>query len=203
MAESQVVIDQEGVQGTLLEREQQIGGPGLARIRLASGQTFLVPENLLSLDDDGYFHAPFRFADLHRQAGPALEAEHVVIPVGAEDLDVQRHTRETGRVRVTKTVHERSEVVDEPIFREEVQVERVPINRVLDEPVVSRYEGDMLVIPVMEEVFVVEKRLVLKEELHITKHRFEAHEPQQVTLRREEVSIERVEPDKTDQGVSK
>jgi stress response protein YsnF len=56
-----------------------------------------------------------------------------------------------------------------------------------------RSEGNTLIIPLLEEVLVVEKRLLLKEELHLTKQRVETHQPQRVTLRREEAAIERVE----------
>jgi len=38
-----------------------------------------------------------------------------------------------------------------------VQVERVPVERILDSPMTSRYDGDTLVIPVMEEVLLIEK----------------------------------------------
>jgi uncharacterized protein (TIGR02271 family) len=100
---------------------------------------------------------------------------------------------ETGRVRVSKTVREREEVVDEPFLRQEVSVERVPIDRFVDGPVPARYEGNTLVIPVLEEVLVVEKRLRLKEEVRVTKIQSEASEPQTVTLRSEEMTVERVD----------
>ena len=54
-----------------------------------------------------------------------------------------------------------------------------------------RSEEDTLIIPVLEEVLVVEKRLLLKEEVRITK-REETHTPQRVTLRREEAAVERI-----------
>jgi uncharacterized protein (TIGR02271 family) len=68
----------------------------------------------------------------------------------------------------------------------------VPINRVVDGPISVRSEEDTLVIPLLEEVLVVEKRLLLKEEVRITKRRVETHMPQRVTLRREEAVVERV-----------
>ena len=45
---------------------------------------------------------------------------------------------------------------------------------------------------VVEEVLVVEKRWMLREEIHIRKQRTETHQPQQITLRSEEVQVERV-----------
>jgi len=94
-------------------------------------------------------------------------------------------------VRIRKVVHEREEVVDEPLLDEEVEVERVSINRVVGEPVQIRYEGDIAIIPLHEEVLVVEKRLMLKEELHVAKRQVERRDPQKVSLRREEAVIER------------
>jgi uncharacterized protein (TIGR02271 family) len=91
-----------------------------------------------------------------------------VIPVREETLDVQQHRVETGGVRVTKVVHEREEVVTAPRVREEVTVERVTLNRMVDAPVPMRQEGDTLIISLLEEVVVVEKRLMVKEELRIT-----------------------------------
>ncbi|MCA1628121.1 MAG: YsnF/AvaK domain-containing protein, partial [Acidobacteria bacterium] len=61
-------------------------------------------------------------------------------------------------------VREREEIVDELLLKEAVEVERVIINREVDAPVPVRYEGETMIVPVLEEMLVVEKRLVLKEE---------------------------------------
>jgi len=65
------------------------------------------------------------------------------------------------------------------------------VDRVVAGPVPVRHEGDTMIVPVLEEVLVVEKRLVLKEELRVTRRRVETREPQTVTLRREDVVVER------------
>jgi stress response protein YsnF len=57
-------------------------------------------------------------------------------------------------------------------------------------------------------VLVVEKRLMLKEELHITKGEIETYKPQRVTLRTEEAVVERVDDEgagetPTDAGMSR
>jgi uncharacterized protein (TIGR02271 family) len=123
----------------------------------------------------------------------ADSSKTLVVPVIVEELEVQKRIVETGKVRITKIVHERETIVDEPFLRDEVEVERVLIDRVVDAPVPVRYEDDTMIVPIMEEVLVIEKRLVLKEELYIRKRRVETHRPQQVTLRREEVHVERPE----------
>jgi stress response protein YsnF len=72
-------------------------------------------------------------------------------------------------------------------------VERLPVERMLDEPLAPYYDGDTFVIPVMEEVLVVEKRLRLREEVRLTKVREESQHQETVTLRSEVVTIERLD----------
>jgi len=72
--------------------------------------------------------------------------------------------------------------VGDPLFTEDVQVERVTINRMLDAPVEMRQDGDTTIIPVVEEVITVQKRLLLREEVRITRRRVEVREPRKLTL---------------------
>jgi len=120
--------------------------------------------------------------------------DELVIPIVAETLDIQKRVIVTGGVRVIKTVTERDEVADEPLLREEVSVERVSINQIIEGPRGTRQEGDTLIIPLMEEVLVIEKRLMLKEELRVTRTQTQTHQPQRVTLRTEEAVIDQIEP---------
>lgn len=123
----------------------------------------------------------------------ALADEAAVISLAEETLQVGKRTVERGRVRLHKTVSERLETAELTLMREEVEVERVPVNRPVDEAEPVRYEGEVMVIPRYEEVLVVSKQLVLVEELRVRTVRSERREPQQVTLRREELSVERGE----------
>jgi len=166
-------------------------------VRLEDGQQVVVPVNALTPQPDGSYYLPLSLAALER-ADSTRHAGHddlLVVPVIAEELDVQKQRVETGKVRITKVVHERQTCVDEPLVREEVEVTRVPIQRVVDQPIPVRYEGDTVIVSILEEVLVVEKRLMLKEELHIRKHRVETHQPQQITLRSEEAHVERLQRD--------
>jgi uncharacterized protein (TIGR02271 family) len=117
---------------------------------------------------------------------------NAVIPVVAEEVRVDRRSVESGKVRLTKLVREQQEVVDEPSFSEEVSVERVPVNRIVETAPQPRQEGDTMVFPVLEEVVVVERRLMLKEEVRVTRRVSETRNPQSVTLRSEDVRIERL-----------
>ena len=118
--------------------------------------------------------------------------DEVVVPVIAETASVQKRTVETGRVRVTKSVSEREEVIDEPLLRQDVEVSRTTVGRMFPEAPAVRYEGETIVVPVIEEVLVVEKRYLLKEEVRISRRQTETHQPQRVTLRNEDVAVERV-----------
>ena len=82
-----------------------------------------------------------------------------------------------------------------PVVAEEVTIERVPVNTLVAGEAPTPYEEDgVLVIPILEEVLVVEKRLLHKENVRVTKRRIRISQPQQVTLRREVVEVERVAP---------
>jgi uncharacterized protein (TIGR02271 family) len=115
-----------------------------------------------------------------------------VVAVLQEVLDVHTNSVETGRVRIRTSVHEHQEVVDPPLQGGEVVIERVPINPVVQGPIAARSEENTLIIPVLEEVLVIEMRLLLKEEVRITTRRVETHAPQCVTRRREEATVERI-----------
>jgi uncharacterized protein (TIGR02271 family) len=124
------------------------------------------------------------------ESGTDEVVEQQVIPVIEEEVGVSKRKVDTGITRITKKVHEREEVIDEPLLQEEVQVERIAVNRYVEEPVPVRREKDKTIIPVFEEVLVVEKRLMLKEELHISKRTKEVRKPQEAVVRSEEVDID-------------
>lgn len=116
-----------------------------------------------------------------------------VIPVMEEQLIVDKRVVEKGRVRISKKVRETDETVNIPLVQENVQVERVPINQFIAEaPPPVRYEGNVMIIPVLREVVIVEKRLVLVEELRVTKQQTQTQETQKIRLRKEEVNVKRV-----------
>ncbi|HEX8203507.1 MAG TPA: YsnF/AvaK domain-containing protein [Isosphaeraceae bacterium] len=192
-----IVVGQEGLRGTIESTAQhRPGADPKVVVRLDDGLRLAVPAELLTEQGDGTYAVPIGPADIERLRLRAAQATEpaAVIPVVVEELEVHKRTVERGRVRITKRVHEREEVVDEPLLREEVEVERVPVNRLVDGPVAVRQEGDTTIVPLVEEILVVEKRLMLKEELRITKRRVQEHTPQRVTLRTEEATVERVGP---------
>ena len=120
------------------------------------------------------------------------DARGLVIPVVEEQLEVSRERVETGKVRISKTVEAREEVVDDPLSRETVRVEHVPINQVVTGGIPQvRQEGNLTVIPILEERVVTRTELVLVEEVRIHRDRSTYHDPQRITLRKEVVAVER------------
>ncbi len=124
--------------------------------------------------------------------GPPLEDGDAVIPLHDESVTVGKQRVERSRVRVTTRVSERETMVREALEHEEATVTRVPIDREIDAHPGIRQDGDVTVIPLVEEVLVVERRLILREELHIRKSRRTVEVEQPVTLRSEDAVVERV-----------
>jgi len=200
MADTQIgrVISKDGLRGRMQD-PSSLSRTDTDRVlvQLENGQQVTVPKQLLTLQPDGNYYLPFALNELEPVSDQSTAAPDTVltVPVLREELSVQKRPVETGRTRIFKTIAERQETIDEPLMREEVVVEHVPVHQVWSGPPPSvRYEGDTLVIPLLEEVFVVEKRLMLKEEVHVRRQQTTVREPQQVTLRSEEVHVERVNP---------
>ena len=190
-----VVRGKDGLWGTVVPASQHaLSDAGQVVVQLEGGQQLLMPAAALVPLQDGSYYVPLSLTDLESScSGSGSDSDTMrVVPVMAEELAVQKRVVETGKVRITKVVHERETLVDEPLFHDKVAITRVPIQRVVDGPVPVREENGTTIISIVEEVLVVEKRLMLKEELHIRKRRVETHQPQQVTLRREEARVERL-----------
>lgn len=124
---------------------------------------------------------------------PGASQDHT-IPVIQESLQVSTQLVDTGRgLRVHKTVTESPHSIEQLLLHDELQVQRLPQDRVLDAGQIPqvRYEGDTMVIPVVEEVLVVQKQLRLTEEIHITRVRTPRMSTQTEMLKSERVELER------------
>jgi uncharacterized protein (TIGR02271 family) len=115
-----------------------------------------------------------------------------ILRLWAEELSFDRERVETGRVRARVVTREHDETVEVPLTRELVEVERVAIGREIDAIPPRRQEGDTTIVPVVEEVVVVQRKLVLKEELRLRLVRTTEQHRETVTLRRQEAVIERL-----------
>ncbi len=125
---------------------------------------------------------------------PGPDASSITLPIVAEALQVGKVEVDRGGYRITKRVEATDVLVDEPLRHETVEIERRPLNRELADgelPAV-RHEGDTMIVPVVREVVVTLKRLVLVEEVRITRIAGTHRDPQSVTVREEHIEIERL-----------
>jgi uncharacterized protein (TIGR02271 family) len=124
-----------------------------------------------------------------------------VIPVTQEEVHVDKQRVESGAVRLRKTVRERVETIDEPMLHDEVDIEHIAINRVVEAPTPPREEGDVLVVPVYEEVVTVQRQWVLREEIRLRRREVQTRHREAVTLRQEQVQVERsIYPEESKDG---
>jgi len=90
-----------------------------------------------------------------------------VIELREEELVPHKELREVGEVEIRTVVERFPSRLEVEAYREEVQVEHVPVGQVVSERVKPWEEGDVLVVPVYEEQLVVVKRLMLREHLRV------------------------------------
>jgi uncharacterized protein (TIGR02271 family) len=121
----------------------------------------------------------------------------VTIPVIEEFVQAGKKNITTGKIRIDKKIKEEEVEVEMALEHDELVVDRVPINKfVEDTPPAFRQEGETTIIPVLREVY--EKRLLLVEELRLTKRKLLGKEKQKVILRKEVVTVERTDNDASD-----
>jgi uncharacterized protein (TIGR02271 family) len=125
-----------------------------------------------------------------------------VLQLFAEDASVDRRTVETGRVRIAKVTHTRDHLIDELLARTSVEVKRVPIGRVIDAIPPVKDDADLTVIPIVEETLVVERRLVLKEEVHIQRRKTTERYQETVQLRHQTAEVTHIPAQQADSAQS-
>jgi uncharacterized protein (TIGR02271 family) len=113
----------------------------------------------------------------------------------AEDLSVVKEKVETGRVRISTHIHDREAPVDEDLAHERVEIETIPVNLQIDAVPQVHQEGDITIVPVVEERLVVRRRLMLKEEVRIRRVRSTERHQETVKLRYQEAVVMRQKND--------
>lgn len=129
---------------------------------------------------------------------PIDDPESQTLQVLAETAKVAIRRTETGRVRVTTRTETDDEIVHRDLSVDTVEVSRLSVNRTLEPGEalpVQRTEGDVTIIPIFEEIVVIEKCIVLKEEVHLTRTRTMQGVDIPVQLRRQTATIERIDPE--------
>jgi uncharacterized protein (TIGR02271 family) len=125
--------------------------------------------------------APTR--DLHGDEAQKMQLREEILHPRKEQV-------QTGEVRVGKDVVTEQRTVDVPVTREEVYVERQPVDRRASDRPIDASSERTIDVPVREEQVSVEKRPVVYEEVGLGKR--EVTDTQQVsdTVRREEARID-------------
>jgi uncharacterized protein (TIGR02271 family) len=127
-------------------------------------------------------------------------AKEQVLPLAEEHVRVEKRPYERGRVRVRTVVRDETCTIEEPLHQTDVVVDRVAVERFVSEPVPDRQVGDTLIVSLHREVIVYERRLQVYEELHINRKSRQEQHRETLAVRREEATIERIEPDGTPQA---
>ena len=139
-------------------------------------------------------------SDTPASTAPEVAPETGVVQVLEEVASVSKHAVVTGRVRISTRTETLAEVVRDTLAGQTVEVERVRLDRLLpigEAAPQVRTEGEVTIIPIVEEVLVSEKRLRLKEELHVTRRVNARVFEERVPLRRQVAIVEHLDPEPT------
>jgi len=190
--------------GTLVGSQGTAQAPLLA-VRPQSagdqGNVMLIPASYVARVENGNILLSIACADAHRlfasNTSTTVGAQGMVnddvlrIPVVGERLVANTNWAEAGALEINKSVNTLVQELDVPVRYEEAVVERVAVNRVLNDGEIpaTRQDGDTLVVPIVHEEIVVVKRRVLVEELRVTKSVQTRTEHVSEQVRQEEVNI--------------
>lgn len=119
------------------------------------------------------------------------------IPVIEEQIKIGKKVVEKEKYQIKKTVSQEDFSEDVPTTHEHVEIRRVEVNKYIDTMPDVRKEGNTTIIPVVKEVVVVEKKLVLVEEIHVTKSREEVVVNVKDKIRKEHIEISKAGNDQT------
>ena len=120
------------------------------------------------------------------------DKDQIVVPLHAEEVSVAKRRVVTGQVKVGTVTRESEQLVEELLEHEHVEIERVAIGKQVDKAPAVRQEGDTLIIPILEEIVVVERRLLLKEEVRVRRTREKQPYQERVVIRKQEAVITRL-----------
>ena len=135
----------------------------------------------------------------------ADETERDFIPVVEETATVSTRQVVSGRVRIATQTEEINHLLPTDLASVEVDVVRVPIDRRIETIPDVVTEGEVTIIPVVEERLVVTRELYLREEIHVRRIEHKETVDVPATTRRQTVQIERLPaeleqpPEKDDQ----
>lgn len=132
-------------------------------------------------------------AVIRKQRMPDQERqpEDLRIPLHVEEVSVSRREIKKANVQIALITGTREQLIDEELTHVRVEIERVAIDQTVDVVPPIRQEGDITIIPVVEEIVVVERRLVLKEEVRVRRMSKKEQHQETVVLRQQEAVVTR------------
>lgn len=156
-----------------------------------------VPRTTIERVDGGHLYLNVSRREVPR-ASAAVAATHrlgdngsrMTIPVSEEVVEVHPRVVELGHLHIQKKIDEYLDERTVRLMHHEVEVERVPVDKIIDQPIAPYMDGDVYVVPVIEEEVVVQRRLRLKEELRVHRTVAERDELVQTPFLRERLVIE-------------
>jgi uncharacterized protein (TIGR02271 family) len=120
-----------------------------------------------------------------------MSRDEEAIPLVEETARIDKREVQTGRVQVHTVVETSEQMVREALASRNVKVTRVPVDQLVTTVPEIRTENGVTIVPVLEEVLVVEKRLILKEEVHIEQELSHEAVGVPVSLRKQRAVVER------------
>jgi len=169
----------DGYLGTVSDTALQDGGLTYLLARTEEGRSLLVTAEAISEVTRERVRLRLSAAELRERSG-SLSAEtllnlqrggSLVVPLVAERLVVGKREVSLGELRIIKRVEQERSAQQVSLTHDNLQVERVAINQPVDPAAipVSREENGVLIVPVLREVLVVQKQLLLVEEVRISR----------------------------------
>ena len=124
------------------------------------------------------------------------DSQDVVVPICQERASVTKRRIVTGRVKVSRVTHQSEKLLTGTLAQQQVKIDRIPIGKLIKAVPKIRKEGDAIIIPIVEEIPVVERRLVLIEEVWVRRIYSKKKHRERVWLRCQEAVVTRdpVEP---------
>ena len=117
------------------------------------------------------------------------QTKDLQIPLHVEEISVSRREIKKANLQIALVTGTREQLIDEELTHVRVKIERVPIDQTLEAMPPIRQEGDITIIPVVEEIIVVERRLVLKEEVRVRRVSTKEQYHETVVLRQQEAVV--------------
>ena len=113
-------------------------------------------------------------------------------------MEVTPRVVELGYLRIQKKIDEYLDERSVRLSQHDVQIERVQVDEIVPEVIAPYMDGDVYVVPVIEEEVVIQRRLRLKEELRVHRTVTERDELIQTPFLRERVVVSEHRYDRPD-----